>query len=432
MDASKINLPAPGQFGDVEPIESLREEAVRPDPVEETLQRAGIDFGGSEAFFTQEPPPFDWVVEGMLAAGSLGERAFKGDLVAGSKGRKSFWAMQLGLSVAAGLDFCGFRVPRPRRVAYFNLELARRGCWERLQAMCKALDLDPNVIWRNFTPLTIPFPGDLRRDDVLAALIRRLQEGEYGLAIIDPQYKLYDVGEDESTGVGLSGVLRFRDRIITESHAAVLTVMHDAKGGNTGDKKIADRGAGSGFAGRDYDSRWVLTPHCDGDDRHVVLSSSSRYRASKPDRTLVFDCEHLVFRCEEGICPLPQTSSTASENLTKQIRAKKSAEEAAQATAVIGRLASELKDGYEDLDAFTSKFIEETGWGLNRARSAIMACASIGVEIASTKEKRVKPDGTLGPILHARTLIGRPETISNYLASVKSGKEDENENGKIL
>ena len=432
MDASKINLPAPGQFGDVEPVEPLREEDVRPDPVEEILQRAGVDFGGAEAFFTQEPPPFDWVVEGMLAAGSPGERAFKGDLVAGSKGRKSFWAMQLGLSVAAGLDFCGFHVPRPRRVAYFNLELVRRGCWERLLAMCKALELDPHVIWRNFTPLTIPCPGDLRRDDVLAALIRRLKEGEYGLAVIDPQYKLYDAGEDESTGVGLSGVLRFRDRIITESHAAVLTVLHDAKGGNTGDKKITDRGAGSGFAGRDYDARWVLTPHCDGDDRHVVLSSSSRYRASKPDRTLVFDCEHLVFRCEDDINPLPQTSSTASESLIQQIRAKKSAEEAARATAVIGRLASELKGGYEDLDAFSAKFIKETGWGLNRARSTILACASLGVEIASTKEMRLKPDGKLGPVLHARMLVGKPEAISSYLASVKSGKEAENETGKGL
>lgn len=158
--ADDIVMPAPGEFGDA----VLRHS-------QETLAKCGIDFNGAESFFTRELPEFDWIIYGLLAAGRDGERAFKGDIIAPSKCRKTFFAIQLGLSVASGRPICGYDVPKKRRVAYFNLELVAKGFQERLLKMSKAMCLDPQVIWRDFTPLTLRCPGDLRKDDVLNAVI---------------------------------------------------------------------------------------------------------------------------------------------------------------------------------------------------------------------------------------------------------------------
>jgi len=419
MNAEDIVMPNPGEFGDVP---SACEEPVRTRE-DDILLNEGIDFNGSTSFFSDELPPFDWVVEGMLAAGTEGQRGFKGDLIAGSKGRKSFFAIQLGLCVAAGMDVCGYRVPQARKVAYLNLELVPRGFQERVWRMCRSLGLKRGEVSGNFTPITVAYPGRLRQDDILGAFIRKLRDGGYSLVIIDPQYKLYEVGEDECTGVGLSGVLRFRDRIITEAKAAVLVVQHDSKGGSTADKKITDRGAGSGFAGRDYDARWTLTPHADGDDRHVVLASSSRYRAKQLDRTLVFDEEAMVFQTDEEIAPLQQTLSSMSETLNAGIRAKKAEANAQLAASVIGTIADEFGNKLVDISSFATVFQKLTGWGVNRSKTAIEEYARRGEVISGTKELGVRRDGTIGPILHARTLIGKPECVAAYLEDIRRNEK---------
>ena len=428
MDASDIRLPAPGEFGDA-PAEDAVPQSSVPAREDEILLAEGIDFNGAESFFTRELQPFDWVVEGLLATGTDCQRGFKGDLIAGSKGRKSFFAIQLGLCVAAGIDVCGYRVPKPRKVAYLNLELVPRGFQERVWKICETLNLDRAMLRRNFTPLTVPYPSRLRQNDVLGAFIRKLKDGGYSLVILDPLYKLYEIGEDECTGIGLSGVLRFRDRLITEARAAVLVVMHDAKGGSTGDRRITDRGAGSGFAGRDYDARMTLTPHADGDDTHVVLASSSRYRPKQPDRTIVFDPAGMVFRSSNEINPLQQTAATASETLNAEIRIRKSAADSRLADSVIGKMADDLGNRLVDLETFATRFKETTGWGINRSKSVVMAHAERNAVISATKEMRRHEDGSVGPILHSRTLIGQPSAVAAYLADLYR-EQDESEVGE--
>ena len=407
MDGSCISLPAPGRFGD------------HPgDPKEDLLVGAGIDFAGAREFFLRTLPPFDWIVEDMLAVGQDAQRGFKGDLVAGSKGRKSFFAIQLGLLVAAGRDVFGYRVPKARKVAYLNLELVTRGFQERVLRMCRSLGIDPHEVWRNFTPLTLPVPGRIREEAVLDAFVDKLRRESCELVIIDPQYKLYEPGEDESTGVGLSGVLRFRDRIITDARAAVLMVMHDSKGGNTGDRRITDRGAGSGFAGRDYDARFVLTPHADGDDSHVVLSSSSRYRARHPDRTLTFDNGAMVFVCADEIDPCQQTSASEGEARVRKAREQRLDADAALYARVIDNIIGDRHGVLIDRSSFVKDLARRANCGVNCARDQIDAAVADG-RIAQVQESRLLPNGEFGPILHAKNLYGRQEDVDRYLDDVR-------------
>jgi hypothetical protein len=70
------------------------------------------------AFLAENIPSSDWIIPDFIAKHN------QGALFGKSKSRKSFFAIQLGLSVACGIKFLGFPAPeRPHRVAYFNLEL---------------------------------------------------------------------------------------------------------------------------------------------------------------------------------------------------------------------------------------------------------------------------------------------------------------------
>ena len=90
------------------------------------------------AFLAQNLPPFDWIIPDFMAMN------FQCALYGKSKSQKSFFAIQLGLSVACGVRFLGFPAPeRPRRVAYFNLELLPTGFQERMKAQADAFGVKP-------------------------------------------------------------------------------------------------------------------------------------------------------------------------------------------------------------------------------------------------------------------------------------------------
>lgn len=251
----------------------------------EELAAAGICFREYRAFMADEPPAFDWIVEGVIAKG------MKGDLNAKSKCWKSFFGMQLSLAVATGRDFLGMKVPRARRAAYFNLELIERGAWERFRAMeAAAAGLTPGAGMLYVVNLR---GGAGRLRDHADALADEAVRLGIDLIVLDPRYKLIAEGEDENSAAGLRGVLDFRDRLAEA--AAVLMIGHDPKGDTAG-KGMADRGAGSYTAGADYDFAFALSPH--EEDGKSVLSTSCRYRATPPDLTIRFDPERQTFAAE--------------------------------------------------------------------------------------------------------------------------------------
>ena len=195
-------------------------------------------------------------------------------------------------------------------------------------------------------------------------------------------------------------------------------VMHDSKGGSTGDRRITDRGAGSGFAGRDYDARFVLTPHADGDDSHVVLSSSSRYRARRPDRTLTFDNGAMVFVCADEIDPCQQTSASEGEARVRKAREQRLDADAALYARVIDNIIGDRHGVLIDRSSFVKDLARRANCGVNCARDQIDAAVADG-GIAQVQESRLLPSGEFGPILHAKNLYGRQEDVDRYLDDVR-------------
>lgn len=273
------------------------------------LEVAGLFPVKGRCLLDKQFKPVEWIVEDLLAARGETSRGFKGDIIAGSKMRKTFFALQLAVSVAAGRDFLGFHVPKARRVLYLNLELREDFIQERIRKIAYALSapLDNLEIMTPSKPYLLRNRYTMNRDGE-----RNLIEGyenqflEYAngsgfeLILADPQYKLEFPEEDENSGQGIGGILRWRDRIITETAAACVIVHHDPKSGGT-DRDLTQRGAGSSFSGRDYDTRMALDANADGDPLHEVLECGSRVRPSPDPVTAVFDTGTFTFSVDETI-----------------------------------------------------------------------------------------------------------------------------------
>lgn len=215
-------------------------------------------------FLAVAPCPIDPIVEGCFESGD------KVELIAPSKCRKSFFAIDLALHIAAGKDFLSLKVPKPRRVLYINLEIKADWMKRRLTKRLKGYGLDQSAIGDNLMLLNCRSRGEMVRD----GLLRFLSDARPEFVVIDPRYKLMRPDENENAGEGLIGILTLLDAI-AETGAAVMVVAHDTKG-DSASKDIRDRGAGSSWAVRDTDCRFTLTPGKENPNDDVILAVLAR------------------------------------------------------------------------------------------------------------------------------------------------------------
>ena len=201
-----------------------------------------------EEFIAMPPRPLDPIVANCFEAGD------KVELIAPSKCRKSFYALDLALHVAVGLPFAGLAIPKPRRVLLVNLEIKRDWMKRRVLQRLEGYGIQASELGGRLTLMNCRGQGGSVRNAILA----RVKALKPDFVIIDPRYKLMRPDEDENCGNGLIGILNLLDAIAEES-AAVMIVSHDKKG-DVKSQDIRDRGAGSNWAARDVDCRFVMTP----------------------------------------------------------------------------------------------------------------------------------------------------------------------------
>lgn len=209
-----------------------------------------------EDFIATPPAELDPIVANSF------ERGDKVELIAPSKCRKSFFALDLALHVATGLPFCGLAIPKKRKVLLVNLEVKRDWMKRRVLSRLEGYGIKPTELDGNLSLMNCRGQGGVVRDAIYA----RVKAAKPDFVIIDPRYKLMRVDEDENTGNGLIGILNLLDSI-AEKGAAVMIVSHDKKG-DIKTQDIRDRGAGSNWAARDVDCRFVMTP--DKKDENLV------------------------------------------------------------------------------------------------------------------------------------------------------------------
>lgn len=367
------------------------------------------------AFLAENLPPPDWIIPDFIA------KHYQGALFGKSKSRKSFFAIQLGLSVACGVKCLGFPAPeRPRRVAYFNLELMPRFLQERMKAQTDALGVKPEKGF--FTVYNLRGRAHLLRDAFVDAdgnpvtdnaLTRQLRDNGIDLAIIDPRYKLMQGTEDENSAAGLRALLDFRAALADV--CAVLLVGHDPKGDISG-KSLLDRGAGSYTAMADDDNTILLTPNGYADNA-VTVETVHRNRAPVPPFAALFDGAAQTFILDPHI-PVETAHGKTAQGMTPAERAQKNADREAAFKSAALAVAEAAGERLLGKKAFKSELVKrpEAAIGYHQMDELLGVMIENG-ELATTPELERKTDGTAKPRYHGLTLVSTPERIAAYRES---------------
>ncbi len=219
-------------------------------------------------YLLTEPPLPDQI---LIETFDLGDKIV---IIGSSKQRKSFFILQMAISLAAGVDFLIWENCGRRRVLLVQFEIKETHFHKRVSNMADALNIDEEMLNDNLLIINARGLGINGVDGVLK-LIPIAKEFGAEVIILDPLYKLMD-GNENSTEA-FKPILDAFDHLAEETGAAIMYVHHDAKGA-AGDRAIQDRGAGSNILGRDYDACLALSPHRSEEGVTVVETLVRNYR----------------------------------------------------------------------------------------------------------------------------------------------------------
>ena len=221
-----------------------------------------IDYGELDEL----PPLAPEVINGILRKGH------KMIISGASKSGKSFLLIELGLAVALGKPWIGYRCEKGK-VLYINLEVDSASFLHRVRAVHEAHGVK-NVkgfhVWN--------LRGEHAEVKSLTPrLIRRAKTAGYSLIIIDPIYKINEGDENSASEMG-----RFfnqLDYICKELNAAIVLCHHHSKG-SQGGKFSIDRSSGSGVFARDPDAILDLIQLNPKDAGKSLENGASAWRVS--------------------------------------------------------------------------------------------------------------------------------------------------------
>ncbi|MEI7672285.1 MAG: AAA family ATPase [Deltaproteobacteria bacterium] len=249
------------------------------------------------------PPDPDQIMEDTFDVGD------KVAFIASSKLKKTFFLLQFLLCLAAGRSFLSWRIPKPRRILHVQFEIQDHHFHRRVKKMAKALGITSADLGDRFHILNARGLGIAGQEGIeKIGLIAARTNPE--IISFDPLYKVATGAENAAED--LKGVLDCFDKLAKETGAAILYVHHDPKG-NSGDRDVRDRGAGSNVLGRDYDACITMTPHATETDAAIVETLLRNYRPQEAFTVQwIEDEETGGYRFEErpDIRPEKKTSQT--------------------------------------------------------------------------------------------------------------------------
>lgn len=314
-----------------------------------------------------EPPDPDQIITDTFDVGD------KVALIASSKLRKTFFLLMFLLCLAAGRSFLSWRIPKPRRILHIQFEVQGHHYHRRVKRMAKAVeiksaDLGDRFHVLNARGLGLSGPAGIAKIGLLAAAIKP------DIISFDPLYKVATGAENAAED--LKGILNSFDELAKATDAAILYVHHDSKG-NSGDKDVRDRGAGSNVLGRDYDAAITITPHAQETDTAVVETLLRNYRPQEPFTIQwIEDKETGGYRFEErpDILPEKKTSLTRPQ-------APALSEYLPAATSILN--AEEM-----EIAPFKELFKQRTGLGDTRIKNFMAWATAGGNPYLITREER--------------------------------------------
>jgi putative DNA primase/helicase len=179
----------------------------------------------------------DWMVEGII------ERGANGAIVAEPKVGKSWAAIDLALSLALGVGFLGFRIPRPVKVAFVSREdNPSLTAWRIRHLFASKRSDNPNLLETNLWINTRQQSKQLLLDNA-----EQCTELIADLRLVKPEFLILDVlntlhTRDENDNTEMRQVLSRLDEIQREVGCGIGMVHHYNK---TGSGSMTQRMRGS-------------------------------------------------------------------------------------------------------------------------------------------------------------------------------------------
>lgn len=389
--------------------QSKIEKAMR--DAEDELRAIGLIPEDAAEFVTRQIEEPVWIIPDMLA------KHYQAALYGKSKSKKTFFGLQLSLSVATGTPFLKWQINTPHNVAYFNLELMPYFFQERMRKQLAALNLEyPKD---RLTIFNLRGRAELLRETVNlrndSPFVKYIKTKNIDLAVIDPRYKLMQGQEDENTAAGLRALLKFRTALADA--CAVLLIGHDPKSDISGKEKVS-RGAGSYTAIADDDATFLLTPNTNGGEGvdAVTVQTIHRNRAAVPDFTATFDADSLTFSVDDSISPDTNLNKPTIK-LSGAEKARRNAERAAGFKQAALDVADAAGDNLLGVDSFKTEISKRPAGaiGKNALDQLFKVLIQDGV-LAKQAELERKPNGEIKNRYHGDTFVSTPERIERYRA----------------
>lgn len=192
----------------------------------------------------------DEILKGILPAGS---KAIASGV---AKVGKTRFATGLCIGIAAGFDVMGFKVPKPRKVLYFQAEVSEHNMQSRFQALLGNFQGDRNLVGSN---LMLCNDKCLKITDAhgLKEIRDSIKQQKPEVVAFDPLYK-YHTG-DENSVKDMTRLFDSIDSLIADYGVSVIIVHHHGKGKGNGGSTSAHLNRGSSAIADWADSLLTLT-----------------------------------------------------------------------------------------------------------------------------------------------------------------------------
>ena len=236
-------------------------------------------------FATSEPPPVDWIIEGVLEAGQ------RGLLVAEGGTGKSYLLLQMALSIATGAKFMGkWDVKKTGKTMFLSVEDENDKVWRRFKNSCQRMGIDQTEAVNNvrFVPatgenvlLTVKgADGECEQTPVVDELIAGLKEIEdLRLLVIDPASHFR--GGSVNAAEDASRFVQALTRISKEAGCAIVVANHTNKGSGESDEPNQNDNLGSVMFTNGMRFQWNLRTMIDKEAKAVGIHDDAERKLHK-------------------------------------------------------------------------------------------------------------------------------------------------------
>jgi hypothetical protein len=257
-----------------------------------TSPTEGADAVDAAAWLSEPDEPEQPIVSGLF---DHGDRV---SIVGQSKARKSFFAMQLAVSISTGTPFLNIETTAAR-VLLVNGEIRPGAYRKRLRRMMVAMQLDGGALRDRLSVLN---SCDATAAATWGSVLDLAKGRGAEVVIIDPAYLL--LGDEVDQMQAKQNVQSMR--AFAAAGVTLIAVYHATKG-MIGDRQVIDRVAGSGVYARDASTMLSLCEHATEQD-HIVLAAVTRNHPPQDARTLVF--QDGAFTVADDVASIEKTSKT--------------------------------------------------------------------------------------------------------------------------